>query len=49
MTPEQALSVLFQAASKALLSKQDHLLCEDALKILTAVITPKEPKKDEQD
>lgn len=43
MTPEQAVDVLLKAASMALLNKQDHIVCEQAAKVLKDFIAPKSP------
>lgn len=41
MTPEQAVDVLLKAASMALLNKQDHIVCEQAAKVLKDALAPK--------
>lgn len=38
MTPEQALQLLLNASSNALLMKKDHVACEEAVKILKALV-----------
>lgn len=44
MTPEQAIEILLKAASMAHLPKQDHIVCEQAAKVLKDFVaaTPKE-------
>lgn len=42
MTPEQAIEVLLKAASMAHLPKQDHIVCEQAAKVLKEFLAKKE-------
>ncbi|MAT45373.1 MAG: hypothetical protein CL609_23840 [Anaerolineaceae bacterium] len=54
MTPQEALSILDQAASRAQLSRADHVAVQQAVQVLAEVIhpqgasRPKEEQKKEQ-
>ena len=47
MTPEQAIEVLLKAASMAHLPKQDHIICEQASKVLKDLLAKINPQAQE--
>jgi hypothetical protein len=42
MSPEQALQTLAQASSLANMTLQDHSRCQEAIRILSELVKPKE-------
>lgn len=46
MTPEQALEILNQAAAKALLTRENHYICQQAVDVLGSLL--KKPKKEDK-
>lgn len=45
MTPEQALSILYQAARRAMLSADDHELVRQSAELLMKALTNEENKE----
>lgn len=46
MTPEEALRIVDQAAGKAILSRQDHIVVQQAVQVLAEAIKAKEEEKE---
>ena len=49
MTEEQALSILDQAASRAPLTRQEHVAIQEAVTVLAKAITPKQEAEPVED
>lgn len=51
MTPEEALRIVDQAAGKAILSRHDHIIVQQAMQVLVEAIKPKveEPAEEEKE
>ena len=49
MTPEQALELLFDRTTEACLNKKGHLLCEQALVVLSKALQAEPVKPEDSD